>query len=565
MGVGATDTAGRQLAALKGVGPVETHFELCADVPKAGVLLALPALLCCGLLTQTEDQFQLPPGYYSLTHIFLVVAFMALARIKSVEGLRYCAPGEWGKVIGLDRIPEARTLRKKIDLLGDESQVAQWASLLCQQWMKEDPHSAGTLYVDGHVQVYHGSKAQLPKHYVPRERLCLRATTDYWVNSAQGLPFFVVHRPVDPGLLSVLEQEIVPRLEKEVPNQPTAQELEADRALDKFILVFDREGYSPDFYKRMKERRIGCLSYHKHPGPDWPLSEFEDVTVKLVFGNQETMKLAERTAVLSNGLEMREIRQLEDKGHQTAIQCTNKKLAKAQVAAGLFARWSQENYLKYMRENVALDHQPQNQVEALSETIKVVNPVWRDLDRQRRSLAMRLKRKLVQYAHLNLTETIDPQKVEDYLQKKNKAQKEAAQFQQEMDELKKKLKQTDHHVPLSQIPQEQRCSRLSSGAKDLVDTIKMIAYRAETSMAQLLREFLPKGRVGEERRLLQSLYVNEADLLPDIQAGTLTVRLHYPANPMLANAVEHLCRELTKTEITYPATNLRLVYELVSN
>jgi hypothetical protein len=67
MGVGATDTAGRQLAALKGVGPVETHFELCADVPKAGVLLALPALLCCGLLTQTEDQFQLPPGYPCFT------------------------------------------------------------------------------------------------------------------------------------------------------------------------------------------------------------------------------------------------------------------------------------------------------------------------------------------------------------------------------------------------------------------------------------------------------------------------------------------------------------------
>lgn len=84
-------------------------------------------------------------------------------------------------------------------------------------------------------------------------------------------------------------------------------------------------------------------------------------------------------------------------------------------------------------------------------------------------------------------------------------------------------------------------------------------------MAQMLRAHLPKGRVGEERRLLQSLYMSEADLVPDIQAGTLTVRVHYPANPMLAGAVEYLCQELTKTEITYPATNLRLVYEMVSN
>ena len=118
MGVGATDTMGRVLAALKGEGPAASHFELCADVPKAGVLLALPALICCGLLSRTSEQFQMPKGYYSLAHIFLAVAFMVLARIKSVEGLRYCAPGEWGKIIGLDRIPEARTLRKKDRLAG---------------------------------------------------------------------------------------------------------------------------------------------------------------------------------------------------------------------------------------------------------------------------------------------------------------------------------------------------------------------------------------------------------------------------------------------------------------
>ena len=134
-----------------------------------------------------------------------------------------------------------------------------------------------------------------------------------------------------------------------------------------------------------------------------------------------------------------------------------------------------------------------------------------------------------------------------------------------MEEIQKKFKQTDHHVPLGQLSKEQKRTRLSSGAKDLVDTIKMIAYRAETSMAQLLREYFPKGRVGEERRLLQSLYVSEADLVPDPKVGTLTVRVHYPANPMLGDAVEYLCGELNKTEITFPSTYLRLVYELVAN
>lgn len=93
---------------------MESRFQPCADVPKAGVLVALPALLASGLWEQTEEHFQLPRGYYQLVHLFLLVAFLALARVKSLESLRYCAPGEWGKVLGLDRIPEVRTLREKL-------------------------------------------------------------------------------------------------------------------------------------------------------------------------------------------------------------------------------------------------------------------------------------------------------------------------------------------------------------------------------------------------------------------------------------------------------------------
>jgi hypothetical protein len=56
------------------------------------------------------------------------------------------------------------------------------------------------LYVDGHVRLYHGHQTALPRRYVSRQRLCLRATTDYWVNDGLGQPFFVIERPVDHGL-----------------------------------------------------------------------------------------------------------------------------------------------------------------------------------------------------------------------------------------------------------------------------------------------------------------------------------------------------------------------------
>ena len=70
--------------------------------------------------------------------------------------------------------------------------------------MAAAPEQAGVLYVDGHVRVYHGHQTQLPRHYVARQKLCLRATVDYWVNAMDGQPFFAVNVAADPGLIQVL-------------------------------------------------------------------------------------------------------------------------------------------------------------------------------------------------------------------------------------------------------------------------------------------------------------------------------------------------------------------------
>ncbi|MCX5757183.1 MAG: hypothetical protein NTU83_01490 [Candidatus Hydrogenedentes bacterium] len=175
---------------------------------------------------------------------------MALARIRTVEQLRYSATGEWGALLGLDRIPEVRTLREKVNVLAQPGAVGQWSGLLSREWMEGAPDAAGVLYVDGHVRVYHGSQTALPRRYVSRERLCLRGTTEYWVNDRQGRPFFVVSTPFTDGLLVQLRDVIVPRLLGEVPHQPSDAALEADPYLSRFTLVFDREGYSPAFFAR---------------------------------------------------------------------------------------------------------------------------------------------------------------------------------------------------------------------------------------------------------------------------------------------------------------------------
>jgi hypothetical protein len=162
MGRGATATLERLAASLGLLNEAAPRFAAALDIAKGGVLLALPALLVSGLLRRSGDYFRLPKGFYGLKTILLLLAFMALARLRSVEALRYYAPGEWGKLLGLDRAPEVRTLRIKLKHLADQEQAFAWSAALCREWMLDAPDEAAVLYVDGHVRVYHGTTRRLP-------------------------------------------------------------------------------------------------------------------------------------------------------------------------------------------------------------------------------------------------------------------------------------------------------------------------------------------------------------------------------------------------------------------
>ena len=562
MGMGASNVMDRLAASVGDLVAVEPVFQPVLDVPHGGVLLALPALLAVGLLHQAHKYFALPKGYYALESLFLVLALMALARVQSVEALRYCAPGEWGKLLGLDRIPEVRTLRQKISLLSGQGQAARWSAELCAQWMGAYPEQAAVLYVDGHVRVYHGSQTQLPRHYVARQKLCLRATTDYWVNALDGQPFFVLNQAVDPGLLQVLEHQIVPRLEQEVPNQPTPERLATDEQLHRFTVVFDREGYSPDFLRKMKARHIACLTYHKYPKADWSPEEFHPCSVTLASGAEVEMRLAERGTFLGGKLWVREIRKLTESGHQTSILATDYRSDLAPIAAAMFARWSQENFFKYMREHYGLDRLVDYATEEIPDTTKVVNPDYRRLDGQVRSTRGQLNRKRAAFSAMNLKGEIAPAKVAAFEQKKAALQEEIEALEQALDELKGQRKAIEHHITIAQLPEQERFKQLSTQSKHLVDTIKMVAYRAETAMVQMAREKM--SRADDARSLIRALYNAEVDLLPDEKANTLTVRVHHLANRSADEVIRHLCAELNVTETVFPGTTLRLVYELVS-
>jgi len=568
MGYGATRSLERVAAALGALPAAPIVFEAAQDVPHGGVLLALPALLTLGLLSYSEPLYKLPPGFYGLTSILLVLALLALARIPSLEQMRYESPGEWGTLLGLDRIPEVRTLREKLKLLcAEPGRAARWNAALAETWMAGDtPESGMAFYIDGHVRVYHGDVTKLPRHYVPRERFSLRATVDYWINAMDGQPFFYFNKAVDHGLIEALRTEILPWLREHAQISPEHQaRMDADPRVPRFTVVFDREGYSPDLFLELEKERIAALTYHRYPQGDWPVEEFQLQTVQLRNGETLSIQLAEREVHLGRrpGVMAREVRKLAEDGHQVSVVSTNRTGDAAAQAATLMARWSQENFFKYMRQHFGLDALVQYGTEDIPATVTVLNPQWRALHSEVRKQHAELKRCRERQQVLTVNEPLSEPVMEKYQQEQGKIQERAQQIECKLAELKQQRKALPRQIPVKDLPEEEQFTRLRMERKQFLDTIKMIAYRAETAMAVTLREKM--ARSDDARSLLRQIYQTEVDLIPHIGEKTLLVRLHHLTQGAHDEAVRFLCEELTATETVFPGTDLRVVYKLGSD
>ncbi len=534
-----------------------TRFEASQDVAMGGLLAGLPALCANGLLTGLDRHLKLPRGFYSALHILLVLGFMALGRIKRPEHLRQTSPGELGKVIGLDRVPEVRTLREKVHLLAKTGDPAAWMRDLAKLWMESEPEEAGYLYVDGHVRVYHGEQARLSKRYVSRERLCLRGTTDYWVNDALGRPFFVVSQPLNDGLAETLLKDIVPQLLEIVPGQPTPAELDADPTLHRFVMVFDREGATQSLLGRLWKQRIGALTYRKNVKDLWSEDAFQEQEVHLPAGGSTGMKLAMRETRLGTGdssLAVTEVRRLTQTGHQTAVITTARQLGNTTIAGRMFARWCQENYFAYMMEHYDIDGLLEYGDESLPGTHQVVNPRWRELDKAVRQTRQSERKLQAAIARTALNDGGEIQK--------NAESVEALQaVQEELKRLCSARKAISRKVTIDSLPEAERPTQLPPLNKMLCDTVKMVAYRAETAMVALLRRHLKKE--DDARALIRELFVSSADIEPNALANTLTIKIHRMASPAHDRAIAALLDELTLQDFPHPETGARMTFTLV--
>jgi hypothetical protein len=259
---------------------------------------------------------------------------------------------------------------------------------------------------------------------------------------------------------------------------------------------------------------------------------------------------------------VREVRKLTTSGHQVSLISTAYGESPLENSVQMFSRWSQENFFHYMMQHFAIDLLSEYATEEIPETKRpVVNPRWRELDRQKRSLKSKLTHRHARFAALTLHPEADEAAQAKWEQHKTGLLEEIEQLEHQLTGIDNQLKTTPSHLDWDKLPESEKFQRLAPSRKQLVDTVKMIAYRAETALASIVREEL--ARSDDARSLLCDLFRSEADLLPDVEQRVLRVQVHSMSNPRSDRAIAHLLEHLNAAEFTYPGTSLRLVYSLV--
>jgi transposase len=538
------DRAFARLGLLEDAAPL---FRNGKNIPGAGVLVAIPALIGSGIFDTAIEVFgSVGASFYELRTILLTLVLMALLRIKRPEGLKEYSPVDLGRLLGLERACEVKTLHRKLDCLAAKEKADIFGQELAKRRLEGRESVLGFLYLDGHVRVYNG-KRKLSKAYVAQRLLVMPATTDYWVNDQDGEPVLVVTTPAKKGLVKMLE--------------PIVEEINGLVGKDRRLcIVFDRGGWSPHLFQKLIKEEVDIITYRKGK-TDLIAEECFSVMAEEVEGKRVEYKLHDRSIALLDGkLWLRQVSRLTRPGHQTHIVTSRRDLSAVTIAYRMFERWRQENFFKYMSAKYALDALVDYGVEKDDLERLVPNPKRKTINRERAKIKAERERFEQEYGlnALNNEEakraTMRGFKIAD-----SAVGRKVEALRQREVELKFLYEKTPERVPLkATLDRSESAYRLKKEKKHLTDLLKIVAYQAETDLLGLIRSDYARSE-DEGRTLIQSVLNCAGDL--EVNGNELRISLNPLSPTHRSKTVRILCEKLNSMKTIFPGSkNLRLVY-----
>jgi transposase len=536
----------------------EPVFAPGARYPLAGLLLALPALEGTGLLEGARQVYgRLRDGYYGLAATLLTLVFLALAGEPRAEGATRVPPAALGRVLGLDRAPEVKTIRRKLGELAAAGKASELVMALARRHAAARPQALGFLYVDGHARAYYGTRT-VQKMHIARLKFPAPATEETWVTSQHGDPVFMVVAEPSESLAGELRR-LLPQL-REVVGEGR-----------RVTVCFDRGGWSPALFADITGAGFDLLTWRKGPAPDLPAAAFTTITCADDRGREHAYDLADTTITLaiSEGprkgqtVSLRQVTRRVAARHGATRQIhaltTRTDLAAGEVCWRLTSRWREENYFRYARTRFALDALDSYAATPDDPDRKVPNPAKKAAAAQVRRAevlaAAAGAQRDTSLAALRNPAPGQPVTITNQMINALDAPAEAAW--QELQAAQDAAAALPARIRLGEIAPDM--VRLEAEVKQITHAIRMAAYNAETTMARALDGRY--ARAGDEAyAVIREALVTSGDIIPG--HGELLIRLDPLTAPRRTQALAALCSQLSQARACYPGTGLVLRYDV---
>lgn len=528
-------------------------FQNTRGVEGAGALLAIPVLVNHGVFADAARVFSgLGSAFYGLRNVVLTLLLCFLRGINRPENLKRHSPSSLGQVMGLDRMPEMKTLRGKIRSLAEQEHSLDFARMQMKRHLSRLSDDLLWVYIDGHVSVYSG-KRKVKKHHVTRLRLSMPSVLDYWVNDANGDPLFVFSGRVRKGMVPVLRETI-----KEMRDAGERRVI---------TLVFDREGWSPALFAELdKMESVRFATYRKASRgkklPRLAVSDFEKRKMEFD-GEQVEYELADKTVRIQYGprkkrkrLDLRQVTRLTDTGKQTHVVTNDRETKAVELAHRMFSRWGQENFFKYMNQKRDFDGLVTYLMEDADPKRMVTNPrrtkARNELKRQRHEL----EKLTAEYGSQAMdNEESSRPTMRGFKIANGELGQEIRQQRERLEELEAKLKQIPAKVPLTEITKGEQPKKVHGETRRLMHVLRMSTHRAESALRELFRPVYPRWR-HESREMVRTFLNSSGDI--KVTDGELRITLEAQASPHRTRVLAHLCSELSTLGAKFPGSDLVL-------
>ena len=537
-------------------------FTPCGRAPLAGLLLALPGLAATGLLECAHTVYgELPNGFYSLDAMLCEGVFRALLGEARAEGAARIDPPALGRVLGLDRAPEVKTIRRKIGLLAAAGRAGDWIAAMAARHVEDRPEQAAVLYVDGHVRAYQGTR-KIAKTHVPRLKFPAPATVETWVADAAGDPLLVVLAQPGASLAAELRR-LIPELRAMVGDER------------RVLVGFDRGGWSPALFADLHAAGFDTLTWRKGSTADLDEHQFAEHSHIDEHGRTHTWALADTEVELdiADGPDKGEVfamRQISlydtARTRQMHILTTRADLSAAEIRYRMGSRWRQENHYRYARMHFDLDSHDSYRAGQDDPDRMVPNPAkklaYQQVEKARRALHLA---ETLRDREL-LAASCPPPGFTTVLTNTmiNTINTDAHTAHAALQAALTAHQAIPARLPLAHIHPGQQV--LDTETKLIHHAIRIAAFNTAQSLARAILTDTGYTRGDDEAHtLIRTALAGSGDIIPDHDTNTLHIRLDPLPAPRHTAATDELCQALNDTNTVYPGTDLTLRYSIKSH